>query len=657
MVRLLGPAVLACLPMIAARADEGAAARFGARENVQDISLSPDGKRVAFIVPRAGQGTTLFVATLDGPPPKPIMTSSGKPERLSKCNWTSTTRLVCRIFMILDGAGDNLFFTRVIAVDADGSNVKLLTPRDSWRALGIVQSGGTVIDWLGEEGATSVLMTRAYVPEDNRGTLIAEDRKGLGVDRVDTVSLKRSVVEGPRRNAAEYISDGHGEIRVMGIQIKADETYNADRIEYTYRLPGDRSWKKLSSFTYDGGKGRGFNPDAVDRDLNIAYGFDDANGRLGLYRVTLDGTLKRELVYARDDVDVSGLIRIGRDRRVVGVSYVTDKRSAVFFDPELKKLAASLTKALPGQPLLTFVDASAGEQQLLLFASSDVDPGHYYLFDKTTHKLGEVLPARPELAQTKLATVKPVTFAAADGTQIPGFLTLPVGGTGKNLPAIVMPHGGPGARDEWGFDWLAQFFAHQGYAVLQPNFRGSTGYGEGWFQDNGFKSWRTAIGDVNDGGRWLVAQGIAAPDKLAIVGWSYGGYAALQSQVLDPDLFKAIVAIAPVTDLNMLREESRNFTNFISVDNFIGQGPHVREGSPLQHVDMIKAPVLIFHGDKDLNVGVGESRAMTGRLKSAGKSVDYVEFHGLDHQLDDSAARTEMLGKADAFLRTALGIK
>ncbi|MEI9851159.1 MAG: alpha/beta fold hydrolase [Sphingomonas sp.] len=123
-----------------------------------------------------------------------------------------------------------------------------------------------------------------------------------------------------------------------------------------------------------------------------------------------------------------------------------------------------------------------------------------------------------------------------------------------------MPHGGPGARDEWGFDWLAQFFAARGYAVLQPNFRGSAGYGEDWFLENGFKSWRTAIGDVNDGGRWLVGQGIAAPAKLAIVGWSYGGYAALQSAVLDPELFKAIVAIAPVTDLGALKEESRWFT-------------------------------------------------------------------------------------------------
>jgi dipeptidyl aminopeptidase/acylaminoacyl peptidase len=219
-----------------------------------------------------------------------------------------------------------------------------------------------------------------------------------------------------------------------------------------------------------------------------------------------------------------------------------------------------------------------------------------------------------------------------------------------------MPHGGPGDRDEWGFDWLAQFFANRGYAVLQPNFRGSTGYGSAWFQQNGFKSWKIAIGDVNDGGRWLVKQGIADPARLGIVGWSYGGYAALQSAILDPSLFKAIVAVAPVTDLETLRDESQNFTNHEIVDAFIGHGPHDREGSPAQNAARITAPELMFHGDRDQNVGIGESQLMSSRLKSAGKSVELVEFHNLDHQLDDSDVRAEMLDKMDAFLRTSMHI-
>ena len=219
-----------------------------------------------------------------------------------------------------------------------------------------------------------------------------------------------------------------------------------------------------------------------------------------------------------------------------------------------------------------------------------------------------------------------------------------------------MPHGGPGARDEWGFDWLAQFYANQGFAVLQPNFRGSSGYGDAWFQENGFKSWRAAIGDVNDGGRWLIAQGIAAPARLAIVGWSYGGYVALQSPVLAPDLFKAIVAIAPVTDLAALREDARQFTSFRAVDAFIGQGAHVREGSPAQNVTAIKAPVLLFHGNRDRNVRITQSRMIAERLKEAGKRVELVEYRDLDHYLDDASVRASMLERSNTFLRASLGL-
>lgn len=319
-------------------------------------------------------------------------------------------------------------------------------------------------------------------------------------------------------------------------------------------------------------------------------------------------------------------------------------------------MGAALGKVLPGQPTVSFIDSSQDESKLLLLASSDTSPGMFYVYDKATRKLGEVLPVRDGLAGLNLSPMKAITFPAADGTKIPAYLTLPPGSAGRNIPAIVMPHGGPGARDEWGFDWLAQFYAARGFAVLQPNYRGSTGYGSGWYQKNGFQSWRTAIGDVNDAGRWLVNEGIASGDKLAIVGWSYGGYAALQSAVLDPSLFKAIVAVAPVTDLERLRKESEPFSNFMLVDRYIGRGPHVRDGSPAQNAAAIQAPVLMFHGTMDQNVGVGESRLMADKLRGSGKTVTYVEFPGLDHQLPDAAARTRLLAESDAFLRKALGL-
>ena len=636
-----------------------AARKFGAREDIMDVSLSPDGQRLAIVRAAATRGQAVMVVGIDGSNEKIVLTASGGPDRLRGCRWAAASRLVCTYVLRKDGGDGPLLFSRMIAVDADGGNMKMLSARTNIRALGIAQSGGQVIDWLGGDNAKgdgrNVLMTRMLVPEQTTGTLMADTREGLAVERVDTVTLKRTLVEPPRGRSAEFITDGHGIVRVMGVQPPGNYGYDSNRISYSYRKAGTRDWTPLSTLMLVPSGTTGFNPVAVDPDLDVVYGFEPKDGRQALYRISLDGSMKRELVYANPDVDVDGLIRIGRQNRVVGASYATDERHTIFFDPELKALGKSLARAMPNLPLITFVDASADEKKLVLFAGSDVDPGRYYLYDKATRQMAEILPVRPQLETTTLSPVKPVSYRAADGTQVPGYLTLPVGSAGKGLPAIVLPHGGPGARDEWGFDWLAQYFASRGYAVLQPNFRGSAGYGDAWFQNNGFKSWRVAVGDVNDGGRWLLSQGIAASGKLAVLGWSSGGYAALQSPVLDPDLFKAIVAIAPVTDLETLRSEARNFTNYPQVDAFIGRGDHVRAGSPAQNVTAIRAPVLLFHGEWDANVGVGESRMMASRLRSAGKSVEYVELPKLDHQLADDAVRASMLERSDAFIAKAIG--
>ncbi|MES2988243.1 MAG: S9 family peptidase [Pseudomonadota bacterium] len=658
MIRMLTGALLAglCVPAMA-HAQSADAVKFGAREGVIQASISPDGTKIAMITPVDGAGAAVLVAPLDGSSePKAILSSSGKPDRLSYCRWSTSTRLLCSVYFIEFSGAMMLPYSRMIAVNADGSDLKQLTARAGSADLGATLSGGSVLDWLADDPSSAVLMERDFVAEASTGRLASRATGGRGVERVDTVTLQRSMVESPKGSTFRYYSDGHGNVRVMGVQATGGTGYNVSRRTYQYRKPGTREWIPLSEVQITPQGTVGFVPLAVDRDLNAVYGYDNQNGRSALFKVSLDGTLKRELVFEHASVDVDDLIRIGRQRRVVGISYATDRRRAVFFDPQLKALAASLSKALPGQPIVTFVDASADESKLLLYAESDNNAGAYYFLDRKTKQMVEVNPVRPQLANTKLASVKPISFPAADGTMIPGYLTLPAGSDGKGLPAIVLPHGGPGARDEWGFDWLSQFFAARGFAVLQPNFRGSAGYGDAWFQKNGFQSWRTAVGDVNDGGKWLLAQGIAAPGKLGVVGWSYGGYAALQSAALDPALFKAVVAIAPVTDLEELRKEAQDYTNFKQVDEFIGRGPHVKEGSPAQNAGTIKAPVLLFHGDKDLNVGVGESRLMESRLRAAGGKVEYVEFAGLDHQLDDNKARAAMLDKSDRFLRSALGI-
>ena len=632
------------------------AAKFGALESVSQISMAPDGRRLAYIGSSGDDQIIYVVDMVTWGQPKPIAKVEAKTGRLSWCRWASVSRLVCQARTIANAEGVLLGFSRLIAIDADGKNLVKLTKDTNSNSHGILQDGGSVLDWDVAQKPGQVLMTHQYVPDTTIGSHLGSAETGLGVDLVDTVSLRRSRYEAPDRLAVDYITDGRGNVRIKATQGSTTGGYAANKLSYFYRRSGSKDWKPLSTVGLADHSDSGFSPVAVDPSRDVVYGFDTQDDMVALFSIALDGTNKRELVLGRKDVDIDQVVTIGRNSRIVGASYATERRTIDYFDPELKSLAVALGNILPGKPNVEIVDASGDESKLLLLAWSDTNPGTFYLLNRATNHVDELLPVRDQLDKVPLASVRAVTYTAADGTVIPAYLTLPAGSTGKGLPAIVMPHGGPGARDEWGFDWLAQFFAARGYAVLQPNFRGSTGYGNAWYQENGFKSWRVAIGDVNDAGRWLISSGIAQPDKLGIVGWSYGGYAALQSSVLDPDLFKAIVAIAPVTDLERLRQEAADFSNYPQVDAFIGRGPHVKEGSPAQNVDRFKAPVLLFHGTLDQNVGVGESRLMESKLRGAGKQVTYVEFKGLDHQLQSPAARTQLLSQADAFLRKAFGL-
>jgi acetyl esterase/lipase len=566
----------------------------------------------------------------------------------------SNDRLVCSAYGVVNNAlFDVMSYSRVFAVNTDGSNLKLLSRRDNEHTHGYQLYGGSVLDLLPDEDG-AVLMSRVYLPDQALGSRIGSTAKGLGVDWIDTRTLAVKHIEPAHPNVEGYISDGQGHIRIMAMKSSRGSVdgYSGGILTFSYRKKDSQEWQQLS--VYDEEERTGFLPEAIDYDLDVAYGYKKLDGRIALYSVALDGSLQEKVVFARPDVDVSGLKTIGRRERVVGVRYTTDYAHAEFFDPEIAKLTAALAKALPDHPLLGVVDSNQDESKLLIRAGSDHDPGVYYLFDRKLRQLQTFLVVKDQLEGVKLATVKPITYPAADGTLIPGYLTLPPGmESAKGLPAIVMPHGGPQSRDVWRFDWLAQFYAARGYAVLQPNFRGSAGYGDAWLEKNGFQSWRTAIGDVVDGGRWLVADGLADPSKLAIVGWSYGGYAALQSAVVAPDLFKAVVAIAPVTDFATLKESRRNWSDFRLVSREIGDGPHIHEGSPADNADKIKAPVLMFQGTLDRNVPIQQSREMDERLRKAGVPHELVTFDDLDHHLEDSAARTEMLRKSDAFLRKA----
>ncbi|HEY0116987.1 MAG TPA: S9 family peptidase [Allosphingosinicella sp.] len=650
--------ILACLAFALASVPLGAqtipdpAIAFGARENVQSIIISPSGNRIAYVSPGQGSATHLYTVDLANPAPRVAGTADGR-QRLGSCRFISDERLVCTIYSIEDVGGRLTTVSQLIALGVDGSDIKPLGERNSITQLYARTWSGHVIDHSGGSPNT-VLMEQLFIPEQQAGTILNRNREGLGVVRLDTRTLRSSVVENPRPTAERFISDGRGRVRLVALRQFQGNSQATNRTAYMYRQAGRDEWQEFGIF--DSATNEGLLPVAVDSTLNVAYAFAKLNGRMAVYRVSLDGSMRRELVASHASVDVDDLITVGRSHRVVGASFATERRRAIYFDPELQQLVQRLHRALPNQPAIDIIDASDDENKLLIVAASDNDPGQYYLYDRATRQLAPLLRARPQLEGVALATVRPVTYRAADGTQIPAYLTLPPNGGGRGLPAIVLPHGGPAARDEWGFDWLAQYFANRGFAVLQPNFRGSSGYGEAWYRENGFRAWRTAIGDVNDAGRWLVSEGIADPAKLAIVGWSYGGYAALQSSVLDQALFKAVVAIAPVTDLELARNVGLRTTISAIMRDYFGTGPHIVEGSPARNAAAIRAPVLLFHGARDLNVSLDHSRLMEERLRAAGRPAELVVYESLDHQLDDSGARADMLRRSDAFLRRSLGL-
>jgi dipeptidyl aminopeptidase/acylaminoacyl peptidase len=635
------------------------AAAFGALETAYSAALSADGRRLVFVGPQGGTSTVAAVIDLATGTERQIARANAKPTSLRYCDWSAANRLVCslsglkRIHTLLWPVG------HTVAMDVDGGHQVYLGQKDLPRQLSRRQADGSIVDWMnGVDG--KVLMSRSYVAEETVGKIMPRIENGLGVARMDTLTGKATLIERPGDEAVEYISDGLGNIRLMTTTMVAESGYLRGVDKHFYRLPNERAWHELGTYTYDGKGVRGGSGMvllAVDPLINAAYVLKPLDGRYALHRIKLDGSLHTELVFASTEVDVDDVVRIGRAGRVIGVRYTTHRSQVEYFDPTYKSIHAALARALPDLPLITFISTSADEKTLLVLARSDVDPGHWYVFDRKKKTLGEAITSRPALEGKVLSAVRSISFPAADGTLIPGYLTLPPGITeARNLPAIVLPHGGPAARDEWEFDWLSQFFAHRGFAVLQPNYRGSAGYGEQWFGDNGFRGWKTSVGDVCDGGRWLIAQGITDASRLAVFGWSYGGYAALQANVLDADLFKAVIAVAPVTDLALLKNQAMERNSAFLRADYIGSGLHIREGSPAQHAQKFKAPVLMFHGDKDFNVDIDQSRRMQKALRGAGRSSELVVYPDLEHDLSDGSARADMLRKSEAFLRAQLNL-
>ncbi|WP_304170738.1 S9 family peptidase [Phenylobacterium aquaticum] len=353
---------------------------------------------------------------------------------------------------------------------------------------------------------------------------------------------------------------------------------------------------------------------------------------------------------------IAGYIHDPATGRLVGVWPRGDRPEQQFFEPRLAARQAAYRKALGGDPKL--ISWSDDYRRMILFTEGDTDPGTYWLVDGKSVR-AYAYPY-PEIPDVNLGPTRVVSYKAADGLEIHGVLTLPPGREAKGLPLVVLPHGGPQGHDNLGFDWQAQAFASRGYAVFQPNFRGSDDQGLE-FRDAGFGEWgRKMQTDISDGVADLARQGLIDPKRACIVGGSYGGYAALAGVTVQQGLYRCAVSYGGISDLSsflfwLVPADGDDRTATARYERkFIGakanDDPALRAISPAQLADRADAPILLIHGADDTVVPIAQSLQMQRALQKAGKPVDFLQLKGEDHWLSRDASRKAMLAAAIAFV-------
>jgi dipeptidyl aminopeptidase/acylaminoacyl peptidase len=627
---------------------------FGTRQAVANIDLSPDGAHAVFVGAGPGRTTIVYVADIAAGANKPILYSKGSPETIQWCAFASTTRLVCRFTAMIESDGSYapvgvLIPTwRTISLNTDGTDIKPLGQQSTSSDVGIRQYDGSIIDWLPSAG-NDILMTRLFLAEGSRGvpTNVQRTKHGIGVVRLDVRTLGTETVEQPLDNAETWMSDGEGHVRLLGTWEMSGETYDTGRVKYVYRTPGSREWRALGAYT----KLIDFQPLAIDGAANSLYAIRKFNDRWALSRVSLDDSLTETVIVHDGERDVDGVTTVGKGSHVIGYTFVGDDET-IYTDPLYGTLANALRTAVPTHPQIKFLAESADRDKIVLFAGRENDPGRYLLFNKTAKSLGELVPARPNLAGRELASVTSLKIPGTDGTTISARLFLPPHTSGKSLPTVIFTGGDSGYKDGGGFEWLPQFLAARGYAVLEPEYRGF-GASDSWFNTVGFKQWQTSTSDIAAAAHFAISQGVADPARLAIVGWSHSGYAALLSAETEPSLYKAVVAIAPITNLASYVQDWSDYTAGKRMREAVGSAQ--ADAWPIRRASAIQAPVLLFHGTMDVNERVEQSRSMRDALQKAGKNVELVEFEGLGRDLEDSTSRATMLLKMGQLLDRTIG--
>jgi dipeptidyl aminopeptidase/acylaminoacyl peptidase len=477
--------------------------------------------------------------------------------------------------------------------------------------------------------------------------------------RVNGETGRGNVIARGGQQTAAWVTSTKGHVLA-----RIDYTYNTDRYSVLVPTSEDRlgNWKTVFKDETERPSITVFGMNAAEDALIISTRLK--TGMRGLFELRLaDGVIGAPL-FESDGVDVTRVIKDPYTSAIIGAGYTKDYPEQIFFQNDMQAVLTAARGALPGWASVRIESWDRARQTFAVFAQGHQSAGEYFIIDRSKGRIELLARQRPSIKTEHMANVTGFTFAARDGLKLPAYLTTPPHVAAKNLPLVVMPHGGPAARNDMSFDYWAQALATRGYAVLQVNFRGSSGYGDA-FEAAGEGEWGGKMqDDLTDGVAHVIAQGVADPAKVCIVGASYGGFAAMAGAAFTPEVYKCAVSVNGVTDL-------RSFMNWVagrygaegttyealrrSIGNPKENVEKINARSPARNAANITADVLLIHGEDDTTVPVSQSEQMRDALKAAGKPVQFIRLDGEDHYLSRSKTRTEMLNALDAFLAKHLG--
>lgn len=592
-------ALMVACTLPSAFAEELPIETFFKKPQFTSFQLSPDGKKLAALAPINGRMNLVMV---DLETRKPTAVTGIKNQDVSGFLWANNDRFL--FFMDKDGSESFGIF----AVNTDGTLMRtLVEPLEAQ-----IKGGKSVIRF------TSVL----DVLEDEPDYVLvsSNDRRASNPDvfKMNIQNGRKKLVQRNPGNITGWFTDWDGKVVGAGYQ---------DELEVGFlRLadPANDVWETIIKGRYDEAL---FTPVAVTGDPDVGYVVSNltpdgqARDKAGLYRYNFKTRQFGELIYEHPEIDCCNVIQTKKNRDMIGVSYAVGVPEMVYLDERWKAIMASINAALPDTVnVMSSVDDA--ESIGVVVSSSSTQPPRYYLYDFEENTLEWLADSRPWVDATKMAEIKPIAFQSRDGMTMNGYLTLPPGSEGKNLPMIMNPHGGPWARDGWGYNPEIQFLANRGYAVLQVNFRGSVGFGLNHLNSSK-KQWGQAMqNDITDGVKWAIGQGIADAGRICIYGGSYGGYATMAGLAYSPELYKCGINYVGVTDLPLLFETAPDAwaSGEKQMAEMVGdpetEEEFLEEWSPSNHADKIRVPVFMAYGLQDPRVNIRHARVMEDALKA-----------------------------------------